>query len=303
MTNTKKADSILIVDDESINLEILAANLAPRYQVRTYTDGAAAIEHAQQTPPDLLLLDVVMPDVDGYEVLRRFKDHPSTRNVPVIFVTGRGAAKEQLRGLSAGAVDYITKPFEMPIVLARVETQLALKRKSDLLERLASIDPITEISNRRQFDDVISREWSRCARGEQSLSLMMIDIDDFKAFNDRYGHPAGDACLRQVAERMATEVNRGEDFIARYGGEEFAVVLPGTAGAAITGAGAGSGLRGGRLTSIRPSPPAAMPTAGLAIDGQTIAHDDEPMRNRSAALSATSPVTARSPIHVPLREP
>jgi len=222
-------DRVLIVDDEPINLALLTETLGKRYDIRTATSGAAALELARETPPDLLLLDVVMPEMDGYEVLERFKAEEKTRDVPVIFVTGRGAASDQIQGLSAGAVDYITKPFEMPIVVARVETHLALKRKSDLLSRLASIDTLTEIGNRRRFDDLIHREWRRCLRGREHLSLAMVDIDGFKLFNDAYGHAEGDTCLRKVAQALDGAVRRGEDHVARYGGEEFAIILPATA--------------------------------------------------------------------------
>ena len=183
---------------------------------------------AQVEPPDLLLLDVVMPGMDGYQVLHAWKEQTETRAVPVIFVTGKDAVEEQTRGLGAGAEDYITKPYQMPLVLARAETQLKLKRKSDLLHRLASIDPMTEVGNRRRFDDVLDREWRRAARQEQLLSLAFVDVDHFKLYNDEYGHAAGDECLRKVARAMASVVRRAEDFLARYGGEEFAVILPGT---------------------------------------------------------------------------
>ncbi len=225
---TQQVATILIVDDEPINLAILTETLKARYEIRTASSGSIALERALHDPPDLVLLDVVMPDMDGYEVLRQWKANARTRDVPVIFVTGQGAASDQIHGLSAGAVDYITKPFEMPIVVARVETHLALKRKSDLLNYLVSIDPLTEIGNRRRFDDYLRLEWRRCQRNQQSLSIAMIDIDGFKKFNDTYGHAAGDECLRRVARQLAGAVRRGEDCVARYGGEEFGCVLPGT---------------------------------------------------------------------------
>lgn len=225
---TRNMDKILIVDDEPINLALLSATLGGHYDISTAASGAVALDRAAADPPDLLLLDVVMPDLDGYEVLRRWREDERTRDIPVIFVTGRGAASDQIQGLSAGAVDYITKPFEMPIVLARVETHLELKRKSDLLKQLASVDPLTEIGNRRQLDDCLHREWRAASRRQHELALVMIDIDQFKLFNDTYGHSAGDRCLRRVAQAISSSVRRGEDYLARFGGEEFAVVLPGT---------------------------------------------------------------------------
>lgn len=228
MSEEQRPDTVFVVDNEPINLALLSANLEKRYNVLSYSRGAAALEAGRREPPDLMLLDVVMPEMNGYEVLRAWKQCEETKDVPVIFVTGRGAVEEQTRGLIAGAVDYITKPFQMPLVLARAETHLKLKRKSDLLDRLASIDALTEIGNRRRFEDVIDREWRRAARQQHWLSLAMLDVDVFKLFNDKYGHAAGDECLRRVAGALETTVRRGEDFVARYGGEEFAIVLPGT---------------------------------------------------------------------------
>ena len=228
MTERRQRETIFVVDNESINCELLAANLGARYRVVTHTSGPEALEAGRNEPPDLMLLDVVMPGMDGYEVLQAWKEQDETREVPVIFVTGQDAVEEQTRGLIAGAEDYITKPYQMPIVVARAETQLKLKRKSDLLHRLASIDPMTEVGNRRRFDDVLDREWRRAARKEQILSLAMLDVDNFKRFNDHYGHAAGDDCLRRVARVLMCVVRRAEDFLARYGGEEFAIILPGT---------------------------------------------------------------------------
>ncbi len=223
---THEPARILAVDDEPINLALLSETLGSRYEVHTATSGTKALELARENPPDLLLLDVVMPEMDGYETLTRWKADERTRDIPVIFVTGRNAASDQIQGLSAGAVDYITKPFEMPVVLARMETHLTLKRKSDLLSKLASLDTLTEIGNRRSFDDCLRREWRRCLRAKESLSVGMIDIDGFKLFNDTYGHGAGDTCLREVAQALLTGLRREGDHVARYGGEEFAVILP-----------------------------------------------------------------------------
>ena len=138
------------------------------------------------------------------------------------------ARDDETKGLELGAVDYIAKPFSLPIVKARVKNHLELKRRGDLLEKLASIDGLTCLYNRRRFDEVLDAEWRRALRDVSWLTLMMMDIDFFKAFNDRHGHAAGDVCLRNVAQTLACSLDRSGDFVARYGGEEFAAILPGT---------------------------------------------------------------------------
>ncbi len=219
---------VLVVDDEPINLQVVARALRADYHVKIATSGAKALEVAlSDMPPDLILLDIMMPELDGYEVCRRLKSDPRTNNIPVIFITAMGEVGDEERGLGLGAVDYITKPFSLPIVQARVRTQLRLKWKSDMLERLVSLDALTEIPNRRRFDEVLEREWDRMRRDERPLSLIFIDVDFFKKFNDGYGHAVGDVCLKRVAGALRDIARHNGDFVARYGGEEFAVVLPG----------------------------------------------------------------------------
>ncbi|AWB66855.1 diguanylate cyclase response regulator [Saccharobesus litoralis] len=221
--------TILIVDDEPLNIKVLGQALSGSYRVKTAINGTRALEIAQgEETPDLLLLDIQMPDIDGYEVLLALKQSDRTKSIPVIFITGRDGAEDEARGLELGAMDYITKPFNIPVVMARVRNQLALKQKADLLEKLVSIDGLTEIPNRRAFDEAFIREWRRCTRAQAPLSMIMIDIDCFKPYNDNYGHSKGDEVLKKVAERLSNELKRGGDFVARYGGEEFVVILPET---------------------------------------------------------------------------
>lgn len=220
---------VLIVDDVNENLHALVSILRDKYAVVAATSGEKAIElAARQPPPDLILLDIKMPVMDGYEVCRRLKQMPETRHIPVIFVTALTDILDEEYGLSLGAVDYITKPFHPAIVLARVQNHVNLKLKIDLLESQAMLDGLTCISNRRRFDAVLESEWKRTLRSSSPLSLIMADVDFFKYYNDHYGHAEGDVCLKKVAASLAKTINRPSDLVARYGGEEFVAILPET---------------------------------------------------------------------------
>lgn len=220
---------ILIVDDMPTNIRILGEALRQDYAVSVATDGDQALAAALgATPPDLVLLDIMMPGMDGYEVCRRLKADPAGKDIPVIFVTALDEDVDEERGLSLGAVDYIAKPFSVPVVLARVRNHLELARKTRMLERLALVDGLTEVANRRSLDQALEREWRRAKRDSASLAAIMCDIDHFKAYNDNYGHGAGDVCLRQVARALALAVARPGDILGRYGGEEFLALLPDT---------------------------------------------------------------------------
>ncbi|MDP1733860.1 MAG: diguanylate cyclase [Sulfuritalea sp.] len=229
---------VLIVDDQISNVKLLAAILGDDYRVRIATTGPDALKLAKTMPqPDLILLDIMMPDMDGYEVCRKLKDNHATQNIPVIFITALTSESDEEMGLDLGAIDYITKPLSAPIVRARVRNHAILKRKADLLESLAHIDSLTNIANRRRLDRALLQEWRRCQRAGASLALLMIDIDAFKAYNDHYGHGLGDVCLTKVAAALAAGLQRPADTVARFGGEEFAVLLPETdiAAAALMG--------------------------------------------------------------------
>lgn len=229
MKKSRKTRKVLIVDDEPSNLDILMELLKDDYKVVAALNGEKAIEIAgSSSPPDLILLDILMPGMDGYEVCQRLKENEATKNLPVIFVTAVSEVMDETRGFKLGAVDYITKPFHPPVVKARVKAHMELKIKSDMLEQLASIDGLTNLYNRRRLDELLNGEWSRCQRNKAPLSLIMIDIDYFKLFNDTYGHAMGDQCLRDVAWTLKDCLKRPGDIIARYGGEEFAVLLPNT---------------------------------------------------------------------------
>lgn len=220
---------ILVVDDEVANLKILANTLNKDYVVQIANQGKKALELCNsKIQPDLVLLDIQMPSMDGYEVCRLLKDNPNTSRIPVIFVTALSTPQSEEKGLNLGAVDYITKPYQMPVVQARIRTHINLKQKTDLLEKLSYIDGLTQIANRRQFDITLDNEIGRLQRNNQFLGLIMIDIDYFKPYNDNYGHGKGDECLQQVAKALSDEIIRPSDLLARYGGEEFVVILPDT---------------------------------------------------------------------------
>ncbi|WP_040858187.1 diguanylate cyclase domain-containing protein [Thiorhodovibrio frisius] len=226
---SEKKPTVLIVDDQPSNIHLLASLLKADYRILTATRGHKALELAEsKQPPDLILLDVIMPEMDGYAICRQLKDLESTRSIPVIFVTGMSDDKDEEHGLNLGAADYITKPFNPAIVRARVRNQINLKLRTDMLEQISWEDALTGIPNRRSFDQKLTEEWARLTRNDQSLSLLMLDIDHFKPYNDNYGHGAGDDCLRRVAQALIQVPNRPTDLVARYGGEEFAVILPET---------------------------------------------------------------------------
>lgn len=220
--------TVLVVDDSPQYLRILGETLRDDYEVLVATDGARALQLAMEYAPDVILLDVVMPGMDGFEVLRQLKESDATRQIPVVFVTGRDDAESEVRGLEQGAVDYIAKPLVPAVVRARVRTHAELRRKTLLLEHHAMLDGLTDIPNRRSFDHALEREWRRAWRAEQALALLLVDVDHFKAYNDTYGHGSGDDCLRTVASVLDASMPRGGDMLARYGGEEFVAILPDT---------------------------------------------------------------------------
>ncbi|MBU1004178.1 MAG: PleD family two-component system response regulator [Proteobacteria bacterium] len=226
--NSEKS-RILIVDDSSFNIIILGEALSGEFEVSVATNGEDALATAMgPNQPDLVLLDIIMPGIDGHEVCRRLKSDASTASIPVIFITSMSEVEDETRGLELGAVDYITKPFSIPIVKARVRSHVELKRQRDILRDLSTLDGLTGIPNRRRFDEFFNLEWLRGRRSQTQISMVMADIDHFKAYNDNYGHAEGDECLRKVARAMKDCIKRPSDLLARYGGEEFAVILPET---------------------------------------------------------------------------
>jgi diguanylate cyclase (GGDEF)-like protein len=219
---------LLVVDDQPVNILVLHELFRDECEVFMATGGEQALQICRTILPDLMLLDVHMEGIDGHEVCRRLAENPETRDIPIIFVTAQGAEADEVRGFELGAVDFIVKPINPVIVKARVNTHLTLKRQSDLLRSLVLLDGLTGVANRRKFDEQLERDWRQCRREQAALSVIMIDVDHFKHYNDRYGHLSGDAALQAVAKTLAGVLNRPYDLLARYGGEEFVCVLPKT---------------------------------------------------------------------------
>jgi diguanylate cyclase (GGDEF)-like protein len=253
----KHKATLLIVDDIPENIGVLFHFLNRHgFELLVAESGEDALENVQIEHPDLILLDVMMPGLDGFETCRLLKENPETRHIPIIFMTALSDTTDKIKGFGLGAVDYITKPFRHEEVLARINTHLTivnlqkqlqaqkielekanqelqqqrdtLEKANQELQRLATLDSLTQVANRRRFDEHFEREWRRAIREQTFLSLIFCDIDYFKNYNDTYGHQAGDDCLQQVAEALNFVVRRPGDLVSRYGGEEFTVLLPNT---------------------------------------------------------------------------
>jgi diguanylate cyclase (GGDEF)-like protein len=216
------------VDDESLNVDLLADAFRDDYELLRASEGVSALEIATRKVPDMILLDVLMPGIDGYEVCRRLKREHRTSGIAVIFITGLAGVADQTKGLELGAVDYVSKPINSTVVRARVGNQLRLKRAQDEMTRLAATDALTGLANRRRFDEMLAYEYARHVRSGTEFSLILMDIDYFKSFNDNYGHVRGDECLRMVAQVITGVMSRATDLAARFGGEEFVFLLPET---------------------------------------------------------------------------
>jgi two-component system chemotaxis family response regulator WspR len=246
------APVVLLVDDQPIVGEAIRRMLAssPDIQFHYCRDAAQALAMADQVSPTIILQDLVMPDVDGFAMMTRFREHAPTAKVPIIVLSSREDPRDKSRAFSSGASDYLVKLPDQVELIARVhahstrylteqqrdaayrelqELGRQLAEKNAILEQLSSIDGLTGIANRRRFDAALDEEWRRATRDDKTLSLILIDVDFFKRYNDRYGHLGGDDCLRQIAAALAAEAHRAGDLVARYGGEEFVVLLPRTA--------------------------------------------------------------------------
>lgn len=239
----ERAPVILVADDEPVNLALIKRRLEwEEYEIHTAEDGGQAVETARRVLPDLVILDVMMPVLDGLQACRLLKEDPATRDIPVIFLSALDDTDTKVSGLSLGADDYISKPFRVEELLARVAVAIRLKRERDRLRdsaeeasrraeaasEMSMTDALTGLLNRYGLQRELQRSLAEARRYARPVSCLLLDIDFFKSINDMYGHPAGDAALMQTA-RVLTEVVRGADVVCRYGGEEFLILAPETA--------------------------------------------------------------------------
>ncbi|MDR0473328.1 MAG: diguanylate cyclase [Treponema sp.] len=224
----EQKNTLLIVDDEKSNLKLLTHILGTEYTIYTATNGENAIEKAKEYVPDLILLDIVMPGMDGYETLSELRKYPKTQKIPVVFITGLSSSEDEEKGLSLEAADYISKPFSAMIVKLRVRNQIQMVNQLRTIERLSRIDQLTDIPNRRSFDERLHIEWNHALREQTPISILILDVDKFKNYNDTYGHQNGDIALQTVAKIISHLPRRSTDFAARWGGEEFVILLSNT---------------------------------------------------------------------------
>jgi len=222
----EKKPCILVIDDDPMLVMALGRILCTQYEVKIAKSGETGLQLAKEHHIDLILLDLVMEGMSGFEVLEQLKESEDTKRIPVIFVTGSASNEDEARGLALGAVDYIRKPFTEVVVSLRVKIQLQLIAQMKIIERLSMTDPLTGINNRRSFDQMIRTTWNYARRENEHFSILMLDIDRFKQFNDKHGHLNGDICLRIVAATIKETLVRASDNVYRWGGEEFAVALP-----------------------------------------------------------------------------
>ncbi|MCL2294453.1 MAG: diguanylate cyclase [Spirochaetes bacterium] len=219
---------VLVVDDEYSNIIALMEILELEYDVYAEKNGRDAIEVAEKVMPDVILLDILMPEMNGYETLSRLKNSEKTRGIPVIFITGLCSVDDERKGLIMGAADYITKPFSPAIVELRIKNQIKMLEQLRTIEQISMTDQLTYMPNRRSFDARFNSEWERALREHTPISLLIMDADNFKIYNDTFGHMQGDVALQSFAQVIAGTLKRPGDFAARWGGEEFSVLLPNT---------------------------------------------------------------------------
>lgn len=220
-------EKILIIDDSPVQANFLHSILAPDYDITGTNTAEAGLEQVRSGEYSLVLLDVIMPGMDGFEVLKMLQEEVVLSRIPVILITSLNDIQHEEQGLTLGAVDYITKPFHPAIVRARVNTHIKLYQYRTHIEREATVDQLTGVPNRRRYDQTSVKRWQDAVRLGAPFSICMFDIDKFKVYNDTFGHPAGDKVIRAVAQTASSMLRRGTDFFARYGGEEFVALILG----------------------------------------------------------------------------
>jgi len=220
-------EKILIIDDSSLQAAHLKTILEDDYQITVVHEPETGLAYASQKDYSLILLDVVMPGMDGFVLLKKLQEEVVTRHIPVILITSLSDIENEQRGLMIGAVDYISKPFHPLIVKARVNTHIKLYQYLKQVEYQSMTDQLTGIANRRRYEWFSGQRWQEAIRLKVPFSICMLDIDRFKKYNDTFGHPAGDLAITSVARTVSAYLRRSTDFLARYGGEEFVAFLVG----------------------------------------------------------------------------
>ena len=221
-------EKVLIVDDSIVQAAQLKSILDDDYDVTAVHTAADGLSQASSGEYSLILLDVIMPDMDGFDLLKKLQEELITQHIPVILITGLAAIEHEQRGLTLGAVDYIVKPFHPLIVKARVDTHIKLYQYRKQIEAQSMTDQLTGVANRRRHDELSAAKWQEAIRLHVPFSICMFDIDKFKVYNDTFGHPAGDKVIAAVAKTAAARLRRKTDFFARYGGEEFVAIIVGS---------------------------------------------------------------------------
>ncbi len=223
--------TVLIVDDMEENLMLLNDILEEKYTIKIAKSGQKALDIVQKGGVDLILLDVVMPGMDGYEVCKTLQNDKKTEDIPIIFVTGNTSVRDEKKGFELGAVDYITKPFNLVTVRARVKThmnlhlkQLELEKYIAMIEKISITDGLTSLYNRRHFNEIFPKVINSAKRKDELICFLLLDIDHFKPYNDHYGHQAGDEALMKFASSLKSNLKRADDMAFRLGGEEFGIV-------------------------------------------------------------------------------
>ncbi len=220
--------TVLIVDDQKFYSHFLKDIIHDKYHVLYANSGKQAMDIVLLQEIDLILLDIIMPDMDGYKICKWLQSNSITQHIPIIFISIKGQPQDQATGFALGAIDYITKDADPIVIKARIKNQLYLKKQRDKLVQSSHVDKLTEIYNRRFFDESLENLWFYTLRNKEYLSAIMMDIDFFKNYNDFYGHVEGDQCLKKVARAIRNSLLRSIDMVARYGGEEFSALLPAT---------------------------------------------------------------------------
>ncbi|WP_349947289.1 diguanylate cyclase [Lacrimispora sp. BS-2] len=216
---------ILIVEDGKVSQKVLMETLQDTYNVRVVSTGKEAMQMVKQFRPHLILLDIMLPDTNGFDVLKELKETQSTQSIPIIVITGLDNDQDEEKALCLGAVDYIRKPFNKVLVNARVKIHIKIVEQLLTIEKFGFYDGLTGLANRRKFDYHMEYEWQRALRKKTTIGLLMMDLDNFKNYNDTYGHRQGDIMLKAVAGVLNKTLNRATDLPCRWGGEEFAVLI------------------------------------------------------------------------------